>query len=78
MTDDKKYSDCSFPHLKCVSLLLVPLPPGVASVLGNGVVLLVYSRKRKKLRPPELMTINLAICDFGFSLLGAPFFIISR
>ncbi|XP_074508535.1 opsin 9 [Sebastes fasciatus] len=50
---------------------------GVASVLGNGTVLLVYCRKRKKLRPPELMTINLALCDFGYSLLGGPFFIIS-
>ncbi|XP_028436557.1 opsin 9 [Perca flavescens] len=53
------------------------LSPGVASVLGNGTVLLVYCRKRKKLRPPELMTINLALCDLGFSLLGGPFFIIS-
>lgn len=51
---------------------------GVLSVLGNGTVLLVCCRKRKKLKPPELMTINLAICDFGFSLLGTPFFIISR
>uniref|UniRef100_A0A3B4YQT4 Opsin 9 n=1 Tax=Seriola lalandi dorsalis TaxID=1841481 RepID=A0A3B4YQT4_SERLL len=50
---------------------------GVTSVLGNGTVLLVYCRKKKKLRPPELMTINLALCDFGFSLLGAPFFITS-
>ncbi|KAM9353488.1 opsin 9 [Symphorus nematophorus] len=50
---------------------------GIVSVLGNGTVLLVYCRKRKKLRPPELMTINLALCDFGFSLFGAPFFIIS-
>ncbi|XP_040021711.2 opsin 9 [Gasterosteus aculeatus] len=49
----------------------------VASVLGNGVALLVYCRRRKKLRPPELMIINLALCDFGFSLLGGPFFIIS-
>ncbi|XP_039973338.1 opsin 9 [Xiphias gladius] len=50
---------------------------GVTSVLGNGAVLLVYCRKKKKLRPPELLTINLALCDFGFSLFGAPFFIIS-
>ncbi|XP_039662073.1 opsin 9 [Perca fluviatilis] len=49
----------------------------VASVLGNGTVLLVYCWKRKKLRPPELMTINLALCDLCFSLLGGPFFIIS-
>lgn len=47
-------------------------------MLGNGMVLLVYCRKRNKLRPPELMTINLAVCDLGFSLLGVPFFITSR
>ncbi|CAL8360407.1 unnamed protein product [Arctogadus glacialis] len=50
---------------------------GMMSMLGNGTVLLVYFRKRTKLRPQEWMTINLAICDFGFSLLGAPFAIIS-
>ncbi|XP_074539381.1 opsin 9 [Halichoeres trimaculatus] len=50
---------------------------GLTSVLGNGMVLLVYCRKRKKLRPPELLIVNLAICDFGFSFFGAPFFIIS-
>ncbi|XP_019896523.2 opsin 9 isoform X2 [Esox lucius] len=50
---------------------------GVVSMAGNGIVLLVYCRKKKKLRPPELMTINLTICDFGYSLLGAPFIITS-
>ncbi|XP_045568804.1 LOW QUALITY PROTEIN: melanopsin-B [Salmo salar] len=50
---------------------------GVVSVVGNGIVLLVFCRKKKKLRPPELMTVNLAICDFGYSLLGAPCLIIS-
>ncbi|XP_042279580.1 opsin 9 [Thunnus maccoyii] len=50
---------------------------GVTSVLGNGMVLFVHCRKRKKLRLPELMTVNLALCDFGSSLLGVPFFIIS-
>ncbi|XP_059194849.1 opsin 9 [Centropristis striata] len=49
----------------------------VMSFLGNGMSLLIYCRKRKKLRPPELMTINLALLDLGFSLLGGPFFIIS-
>ncbi|XP_068180339.1 opsin 9 [Antennarius striatus] len=50
---------------------------GVMSLVGNGMVLLVSGRRRRKLRPPELLTINLALCDFGFSLFGAPFFIIS-
>ncbi|KAL3059631.1 hypothetical protein OYC64_014270 [Pagothenia borchgrevinki] len=49
----------------------------VTSVVGNGTSLLMFCRRRKKLRPPELMIINLALCDLGFSLLGAPFFIIS-
>nr|XP_033959334.1 opsin 9 [Pseudochaenichthys georgianus] len=49
----------------------------VTSVLGNGTSLLMFCRRRKKLRPPELMIVNLALCDLGFSLLGAPFFIIS-
>ncbi|KAK1895862.1 Opsin-5 [Dissostichus eleginoides] len=50
----------------------------VTSVVGNGISLLMFCRRRKKLRPPELMIINLALCDLGFSLLGAPFSIISR
>lgn len=51
---------------------------GVTSVLGNSLVLLVHRRKRKKLKPPELMTVNLAFCDLGFGLIGVPFFIVSR
>jgi len=47
-------------------------------VVGNGLVLVVYGQRRKKLRVHELMTINLAVCDFGYSLLGAPCLVISR
>ncbi|XP_020783782.2 opsin 9 [Boleophthalmus pectinirostris] len=50
---------------------------GVSSVCGNGAVLAVYYRKRSKIKPAELLTVNLALCDFGFSVLGVPFFIIS-
>uniref|UniRef100_A0A667WPK6 Opsin 9 n=1 Tax=Myripristis murdjan TaxID=586833 RepID=A0A667WPK6_9TELE len=64
-------------HSADLALATFLIITGVMSLLGNGLVLLVYSRKRKKLKPPELMTINLAVCDFGFSLLGAPFPIIS-
>ncbi|KAJ0066334.1 hypothetical protein NL108_011141, partial [Boleophthalmus pectinirostris] len=49
----------------------------VSSVCGNGAVLAVYYRKRSKIKPAELLTVNLALCDFGFSVLGVPFFIIS-
>ncbi|KAJ3597471.1 hypothetical protein NHX12_000994 [Muraenolepis orangiensis] len=47
------------------------------SLLGNGTVLLVYLKKRRKLHPHELIIVNLAVCDFGFCLLGAPFAIAS-
>ncbi|XP_031431952.1 opsin 9 [Clupea harengus] len=50
---------------------------GIVSIAGNGLVLLVLARKPKGLRHHELMTINLAVCDFGYSLLGAPCLIIS-
>ncbi|KAG9276574.1 hypothetical protein AMEX_G8896 [Astyanax mexicanus] len=58
-----------------VAILLIIT--GVVSVTGNGVVLLILGRKRKKLRTHELMTINLAVCDFGYSLLGAPCVVMS-
>ncbi|XP_016865899.1 opsin-5 isoform X1 [Homo sapiens] len=35
------------------------------------------SRRKKKLRPAEIMTINLAVCDLGISVVGKPFTIIS-
>uniref|UniRef100_A0A3B4A2G8 G-protein coupled receptors family 1 profile domain-containing protein n=1 Tax=Periophthalmus magnuspinnatus TaxID=409849 RepID=A0A3B4A2G8_9GOBI len=49
----------------------------LSSVCGNGAVLAVYYRKRRKIKPAELLTVNLALCDLGFSVLGAPFFIVS-
>ncbi|TRY94306.1 hypothetical protein DNTS_030386 [Danionella cerebrum] len=60
-----------------LSIAIFLIITGVVSVVGNGLVLLVYGQRRKKLRPHELMTINLALCDFGYSLLGAPCIIIS-
>ncbi|XP_066570638.1 opsin 9 [Amia ocellicauda] len=50
---------------------------GLASVMGNAMVLLVFGGRWGRLRPPELMTMNLAVCDFGYSLLGSPFIIYS-
>ncbi|XP_052003289.1 chemerin-like receptor 1 [Xyrauchen texanus] len=60
-----------------LSIAIFLIITGVVSVVGNGLVLLVYGQRRKKLRVHELMTINLAVCDFGYSLLGAPCLIIS-
>ncbi|MGH0115091.1 UNVERIFIED_CONTAM: hypothetical protein FKN15_070611 [Acipenser sinensis] len=50
---------------------------GSLSLLGNGVVVITFSRRCKRLKPPELMAVNLAVCDFGYSLLGAPLLIYS-
>ncbi|XP_031432091.1 opsin-5-like [Clupea harengus] len=60
-------------HSADLAVAIFLITTGVVSVMGNGVVLLIYGRKRKKLKPHELMTINLAVCDFGYSLFGAPF-----
>ncbi|KAB0397838.1 hypothetical protein E2I00_004466 [Balaenoptera physalus] len=50
---------------------------GILSTFGNGYVLYMSSRRKKKLKPAEIMTINLAICDLGISVVGKPFTIIS-
>ncbi|KAM9317373.1 opsin-5-like [Gastrophryne carolinensis] len=50
---------------------------GVLSTLGNGYVLLMACRRKKKLRPAEIMTVNLAASDLGISVTGKPFAIIS-
>lgn len=41
--------------------------PGILSATGNGYVLYMTIKRKTKLKPPELMTLNLAIFDFGIS-----------
>lgn len=53
----------------CLRLSLFLL--GVMSATGNGYVLYMTFRRKTKLRPPELMTLNLAIFDFGISGMGS-------
>nr|XP_005297415.1 opsin-5 [Chrysemys picta bellii] len=50
---------------------------GVLSTFGNGYVLYMSLKRKKKLRPAEIMTVNLAVCDLGISVVGKPFSIIS-
>nr|XP_013049981.2 opsin-5 [Anser cygnoides] len=50
---------------------------GILSTLGNGYVIFMSSKRKKKLRPAEIMTVNLAVCDLGISVVGKPFSIIS-
>lgn len=40
---------------------------GIMSATGNGYVIYMTIKRKTKLRPPELMTANLAIFDFGIS-----------
>ncbi|KAF7239479.1 Opsin-5 [Varanus komodoensis] len=46
-----------------IYLLLI----GVMSTLGNGYVIYMSTQRKKKLRPAEIMTVNLAVCDLGIS-----------
>uniref|UniRef100_A0A3B4U045 Opsin-5 n=1 Tax=Seriola dumerili TaxID=41447 RepID=A0A3B4U045_SERDU len=48
---------------------------GIMSATGNGYVIYMTIKRKTKLKPPELMTVNLAIFDFGISVTGKPFFI---
>ncbi|CAH2245758.1 opsin-5 [Pelobates cultripes] len=50
---------------------------GLLSTLGNGYVIFMAFSRKKKLRPAEIMTINLAVCDLGISVTGKPFCIVS-
>ncbi|XP_062857301.1 opsin-5 [Trichomycterus rosablanca] len=50
---------------------------GVVSAIGNGFVIYMSIKRKTKLKPPELMTLNLAIFDFGISVTGKPFFMVS-
>lgn len=40
---------------------------GIMSATGNGYVIYMTIKRKTKLKPPELMTVNLAIFDFGIS-----------
>ncbi|XP_036002984.1 opsin-5 [Fundulus heteroclitus] len=50
---------------------------GILSATGNGYVIYMTIKRKTKLKPPELMTVNLAIFDFGISVAGKPFFVVS-
>ncbi|KAF7231493.1 opsin-5 isoform X2 [Nothobranchius furzeri] len=50
---------------------------GILSAIGNGYVIYVTIKRKTKLKPPELMTVNLALFDFGISVTGKPFFVAS-
>ncbi|XP_048357951.1 opsin-5 [Sphaerodactylus townsendi] len=56
-----------------IYLLLV----GILSTSGNGYVIYMSAQRKKKLRPAEIMTVNLAVCDLGISVVGKPFSIIA-
>lgn len=49
---------------------------GIMSATGNGYVIYMTIKRKTKLKPPELMTVNLAIFDFGIS--GTVMCVISR
>ena len=44
---------------------------GIMSATGNGYVIYMTIKRKTKLKPPELMTVNLAIFDFGISGTGS-------
>ena len=57
-----------FVSFALISPILPPYLAGVASLLGNGVLLLVAYQKRSTLKPAEFFIINLAISDLGMTI----------
>ncbi|KAM6954395.1 opsin 8, group member a [Aplochiton taeniatus] len=49
----------------------------VLSVLGNAAVLVTAARRKSHLKPPELLTVNLAVTDIGMALSMYPLSIAS-
>uniref|UniRef100_A0A7N9ATW4 Opsin 8, group member c n=1 Tax=Mastacembelus armatus TaxID=205130 RepID=A0A7N9ATW4_9TELE len=60
----------------CVNCLL-PCRVAVLSVLGNGLVLLICYRRRKKMVSSELLCVNLAVVDFLCCICFYPLSILS-
>ncbi|XP_014826078.1 PREDICTED: opsin-5-like [Poecilia mexicana] len=48
---------------------------GIMSATGNGFVIYMTIKRKTKLKPPELMIVNLAIFDFGISDKGIKHFV---
>ncbi len=60
-------TDVSVVSLHSLSLSLSLSLTGIMSATGNGYVMYMTIKRKTKLKPPELMTLNLAIFDFGIS-----------
>nr|XP_020652398.1 opsin-5-like isoform X1 [Pogona vitticeps] len=79
-----KLQTCSYrgsatPNQKQLSIRVLDTSAirGIMSTLGNGYVIYMSTQRKKKLRPAEIMTVNLAVCDLGISVVGKPFSIIA-
>lgn len=59
---------CTFELYECVLTVLSLCPPGVLSVLGNGILLFVAYRKKSSLKPAEFFVVNLAISDLSMTI----------
>lgn len=57
-------------HMVFLNLLSSLSLTGIMSATGNGYVMYMTIKRKTKLKPPELMTLNLAIFDFGISGMG--------
>ncbi|KAI8481444.1 hypothetical protein Bbelb_408180 [Branchiostoma belcheri] len=62
---------CGLIHLRCY------YQPGLCNLIGNTFVLLVSYYRRKKIKPPEVFTINLAVSDLMLLLCAYPWMVAS-
>lgn len=62
-----RWSIAGFEGDSNLNVILFAIITGILSTLGNGYVIFMSSKRKKKLRPAEIMTVNLAVCDLGIS-----------
>lgn len=53
------FLSCFFPHV------FLSCPSAILSIVGNLLVIITAVRKSSRMKPPELLCINLAVTDLG-------------
>lgn len=65
--------DVRTSHIRALGIHIPPPPPpAVLSIVGNLLVIIMAVRKSSKMKPPELLCVNLAVTDLGASVTMYP------
>lgn len=66
------YGRCLSAHTAFCSFPLTSLLSAVLSIMGNLLVLIMAFKRSSKMKPPELLSVNLAVTDLGAAVTMYP------